>query len=646
MLIAPMASGAAKKTGRSLSRPFVVTVAAVVTPGAMIVVGCGTAHPDPAGGGVGGTSGGDPGGNPALCTDEGAKRACHISLASNHGFQGCFYGSQYCVGGSWSACSDSPDGTIVNSLPGTAAQAFQNHVAAGDPQAFQTNISSFATFTDAGSNQGNCATDPCDPGCNSWNQNQVPPTTPIGGGIGTQGFGQVPPGQLKKLLNDNCRDQDGDNQGGGGNCNTQNPPGTLWQCQMDTYCEFASGCCKQHLALDIYGTTATIPYGASDSTGVFPTVTATPNITLGPGCNFSDKQPYDYFPLCNRGNAPAVVPSIAISIMNPQGSVPTGGGAPCNAQVPGSGVAYYPTSCTTNLDATTIARCPAGTPGCQVTPGQLDPGMCVLAKLSADCPGGVPNGIRWMFVNADNTVNEGFFGYDTVNFPGQTTPIKGCADNWSDVQGNNNNPPSCFGTGGGVTFTNEYFASCPPGFAPQWSKLTWNANNNQSGGQSSEVLFEAATAPNVGPPGTPTAGAYGAYYEIGEAQQDCDFADPEQCFMNGGFTGAGAGPCSAAGGGIQKIQFCSNEFANGNINNGPAPGCCPKDFLDQFSRPNPLPGGATGSFTGVAPPDPPALQYVQQPFLKLRVSLKSTPDGKKTATLNSWAVSFVCVGSE
>lgn len=625
-----MASAGAKKPKRSLARPFVVTVAAVGLPSAVVVAGCGTDKPDGSGGNTVGSSSGNPGTGADSCATDGEKRACHLSVGSNHGFQSCFYGSQVCLNGSWSSCSDSPDGTIVNSLPGLQGQALAGHGA---------DLMHIATFTDAGTGVPVCTSDPCDPGCTGWNQNTVPPVTPVGTGVGVQGFGQIPGGQLNKLLDDNCNS-------GSGNCNTQNPPGSLWQCQMDTYCDMAGGCCVQHPALDIYGVTPAIVYGGSSATGAYPPVAPLkPNLTMGPGCNFSDKQPYDYFPICNRGNAPAIPPSgkISTSVMNPQGSVPTTAGDPCNARVPGSGVAYYPTTCLTDLtSATVLNRCPATTPGCQITAGQIDPGNCVLMKMSSDCVGGNPSGEKWMFVNADNTVDEGLFGYDTIAYPGQTTPIKGCADNWSDHT-NNNNPPSCFGTTGVVQFTNEYYAKCPPGYAPQWEKLTWDTTQLVSNSNSTEVLFEAATAPEISPG---VAGTYGNFYEIGEAQQDCDWADPEKCQMNGSFNGS-LQACDPGFGGNKKIVACSNEFANGNINNGNSPPCCPKDFLDQFSRPNPLPGTATGSFTGVGLPDTlTPKQYAQQPFMRLRVTLKTTPDGKATPTLNSWSLSYVCVGSE
>src|SRR4051812_8857463 len=105
-----MASAGSKKPRRSLARPFVVTVAAVGLPGALAVVGCGTDKPDGAGGNTTGSSGGNPGG-PESCTADGEKRACHLNVGSNHGFQSCFYGTQVCLAGQWTSCSDSPDGT-------------------------------------------------------------------------------------------------------------------------------------------------------------------------------------------------------------------------------------------------------------------------------------------------------------------------------------------------------------------------------------------------------------------------------------------------------------------------------------------------------------------------------------------------------
>jgi len=378
-----------------------------------VVVGCGTDKPDGAGGDTTGSSGGNPGG-PESCAADGEKRAGHLNVGSNHGFQSCFYGTQVCLAGQWTSCSDSPDGTIVNSVPGLQGQALDGH-----------GLLHIATFTDAGTGVGVCTSDPCDPGCTGWSQNTVPPTVPVGGGIGVQGFGQIPGGQLNKLLDDSCN-------AGSGNCNTQNPPGSLWQCQMDTYCDMAGGCCVQHPSLDVYGVSPGIMYGQTSATGAYPAVAPLkPNITLGPGCNFSDRQPYDYYPLCNRGGAPAIAAAFKTAVLSPQGSVPTAG-SPCATRVPGSGVAYYASTCTTNLDAATIARCPAGTPGCQAVVGQLDPGMCVLMKMSSDCVGGNPGGEKWMFVNSDNTIDEGIFGYDTGTYPGQTTPINGCADNWSD----------------------------------------------------------------------------------------------------------------------------------------------------------------------------------------------------------------------
>jgi hypothetical protein len=476
-----------------------------------------------------------------------------------------------------------------------------------------------------------CASDPCDPGCAGWKQ-----TTPIastggsaGGGtvIGVTGFGQINNGQIQKLLLDNLNT--------GKKCDDYASPGlpsSYYNCQVDTYCSMVQlggdGNCHQFPNLAVQGTD-TRSMGTN----------AGADITIGPGCSDRESDKYRYFPICNRGATTIPVGTIIrVKYMNPNTAF-----SPCPIS-----------SCTAaaGYDCSMKVGDAVSKNGSTSTSGQaLLPGTCQLLDTQelGMAPGGAacsqPNGDKWMFVNCDGATNlataEGNIAMKVGigpagvtgapdNEPTTAPGILGCANNWTD-HSSNNNPPSCGVAGQNVvSLYSSYHATCPTGFGVQWNKLIYDTTCPKNASGTSEVFFEAATAPDVaGAPGVLTP-----YYEVGEAQANNGGlpyvvgsatlgSDPEQCSFTLPFA--------------QSPGYAWNTCSN--LGPGPNPNCCPKDFTSQFSRPTtqtPFPGAGAAA----------GLVAAQNPWLSLHVVVKATPDNKKDATLNSYSLSYQCVARE
>jgi hypothetical protein len=656
-----------------LRRPFVVTVAIGIP--TLVAFGCGTSKPSA---GPGGSSGGPavpPPTSDGSCTQEGATQTCHVDLGRTAGLQSCFYGTQSCLGGRWTACGGA--GKIVNSTADNLATALQQAGLASQLQVLSgaaanlgdaSTSSSLCTQTCIGgandkgvctvaadcpaiqcskvciggtnagapcSNNGNCnsnncsagkkciggsnagavcanngdcpgsgsagtcsSNDVCNPNCKGWDLTG----TPEGGGgteagIGVSGFGQTPAGQLNKLLDDACH------PGGSGTC--VQGVNTLYQCQMDTYCNQATGCCLQ------------FPVGSTmDGTVSGPgTEDLFPDVTIGPGCCDNCRTTRDY-PICNRGNAPIPAGTrIATVVETPnttQNPCPTG--AYETFACPASGLPGTNGQCCTTVDATH---------GADPINGLL-PGQCMLMNMSTDCKGGEPSaaGDKWLYTNSNAAVVEASLTNVPATVPA-TTPA--CANNWSDHP-NSNNPPSCRTSSTAATsFIQNFTATCPIGYVPQWTNLTWASAEFSSGGSNTEILFEAATAPLQTDGGI---GALSQYYEIGEASLGNNAAALDQATCD--FTG----PVTALG--------CTNSDAAGAQDTGAAGRpCCPKNFTNQFMRPSTV---TTALFPGADPG--PGLILARQAFLSMRITLRDTSDGKYSPQLNNWSIDFTCVPNE
>ena len=658
-----------KAMKRSLARSFVVTVA-VGIPSALIAnVGC-SSTPTPDNNATPGTppQGQGPGVATGKCTDEGAQQPCHFSmgLAAGGKVLSCFSGTQTCTGGTWSTCGG--DGTVTNSVlgagldlaPASASTGGIHTLAVGPTTAMCgdgvcsplkcsggpdnnktctvpgvgtcaagktcgaaetcTNCPADCGLCPPGAPDAGaviCTSDPCNPNCQGWlNAPGISSTAGSAASvIGVSGFGQIPAGQIQKLLLDKTNT--------GTNCDNFSAPGlpsSYYNCQVDTYCQMSAmggdGNCHQFGAGDVQGTDLQ-SMGAAN---------AGMDVTIGPGCSNTESDKYRYFPICNRGTVPIPAGTIIrVKYFNPVQAFNPCPNTSCTA------AAGYDCSMKVG-DA--VLKNGAATPGVDLLPGTcqlLDTQQAGMAPGGANCS--QPNGEKWMYANCDGATT-GVVEGDITMRPGAppvgvtgaptnepiTAPgISGCANNWTD-HSPNNNPPSCGKAGQNViTLTTDYHAVCPTGTTVLWDKLSYDTTAASNASGSSEVFFEAATAPDVA--GAP--GAYSAFIEMAEATDDL-FAgrkDPEKCSAIKPFVPPYVWPS------------CTN------VGPGPAPPCCPKDIEDQFKR------LAVNLPFGGADPGPGAI-LARQPWLRLQITIKATPDNKADTTLNNWQISYQCIASE
>jgi hypothetical protein len=473
-----------------------------------------------------------------------------------------------------------------------------------------------------------CASDPCNPGCLGWNQGTAVSSAGGTGGtiIGVTGFGQINNGQIKKLLLDNLNT--------GRKCDDFASPGlpsSYYNCQVDTYCSMVQlggdGNCHQFAPGGVQGTDLR---SMGTNTGL--------DVTIGPGCSDRESDKYRYFPICNRG-----VGTIAAgTIIRVKYYSPNAAFDPCPNNTCTAAAGY---DCSMKVGDTVAKNGSTSTAGLPLLPGQcqlLDTQEAGMAPGGAACS--QPNGDKWLFANCDGATTGITEGTMTMkagvgptgvtgapdNEPTTAPGILGCANNWTD-HSSNNNPPSCGVAGqNAVSLYSNYHAICPTGTGPVWNKLIYDTTCPKNASGTSEVFFEAATAPDVA--GAP--GVLSPYYEIAEAQANNGGTaytigavtlgrDPEQCSFTLPFAqtpGYSWGTCT-------------------NAAPGPSPNCCPKDFSDQFTRgvaQTPFPGA--GAVAGA--------KIAQGEWLSLHIVIKATPDNKKDASLNSYSLSYQCVARE
>lgn len=663
-----------KRKKPSLARSFVVTMA-VGIPGAAALAssstGCSTDDPENSA-----SSGAKPqtGVESERCTSEGEQRPCHLSLGKSPDgkLQSCFEGTQTCTGGVWSGCGGS--GTVTNSVVGAGLNLAPASLAGGGirPRAIGGTVSCGDGVCSPGVCSGGmdnnksclpgdcaggktcvpaenctncptdcglcppggadagvvvCTSDPCRPDCKGWSN--APGISSAGGAaastvIGVSGFGQIPNGQIKKLLLDN------DNTGSDcDNYSAAGVPSSYYNCQVDTFCSMRAlggdGNCHQFPAGGIQGTD---PKSMGSNVGF--------DVTMGPGCSDRESDKYRYFPICNRGTLPIPVGTIIrVKYFNP-----TTAFNPCPIS-----------SCTavSGYDCSMKVGDAVAKNGSTATAGQpLNPGECQLLDTEqlGMAPGGAqcsqPNGEKWMFANCDGALTGVVetpivpkVGAAPVGVTGapDNEPITppgtlGCANNWSD-HSPNNNPPSCGVAGQNVvTVSSDYHAVCPIGTAPVWSKLIYDTTTPKNTSGTSEVFFEAATARDLA--GVPDV--FSSFYELAEAQKNNGGV---AYVINGATLGRDPEKCSPTLPAVPPYTWntCTN------VGPGPAPPCCPKDIEAQLKR-------SVGNmpFAG-ADPGPGAL-LARQPWLRLKITIKASPDNKADAVLNSWGISYQCVPVE
>ena len=474
-----------------------------------------------------------------------------------------------------------------------------------------------------------CTSDPCNPNCQGWLQTGVSSNGGVGGTvIGVSGFGQIKNGQLQKLLLDSCHT--------GSSCDAfgaHGVPSSYYTCQIDTYCQMSAlggdGCCKQFPApLGVQGTDL-------ESMGANAGV----DVTIGPGCSDTESDKYRYFPICNRG-ATAIPAGTVIRVKYFNPNEPFN---PCSN-----------TTCTNvaGYDCSMVVGDAVSKNGSTSTSGlPLLPGQCQLLDTEqlGRAPGGgacsQPNGNKWIYANCDGATTGVIEGNITMkpgagpvgvtgapaNEPTTVPGILGCANNWTD-HSPDNNPPSCgLGTQNIVVLSNDYQAICPTGTGPVWSKLIYDSSCPKNGSGTSEVFFEAATAPLV----AGIAGVYSDFYEIAEAQRN-NAGNPY--VISGATLGRDPEKCTFTLPALPSTNYAWNTSTNANPLVRP-PTACPKDIEAQFKRSvlnTPFPGAGPG----------PGALLARQDFLRLRITIKSTPDSKQNATLNNWSLSYSCVARE
>lgn len=644
---------------KALARPFVMTVAAVGIPSALVAAGCGTSKPGAtAGDGIAPqpTLGGDDG----TCTTEGAQRACHKTVGQNGPYIACFEGTQTCAGGLWSECggtgsitsyvgqlplkpaatpgggsihplgggptcgdgvcsggtcnggsnddkkclvpTDCPGGMCVIGKCQGGPKNGNDCYAASDCSGFTCKLTTESCAT-CPTDCGLCAPGGADAGAAICASDPCATgclgwttSSPLTVGTGTTSvIGVTGFGQIKF---GQLKKLLNDACNGGSICDSYAGfgPSSFYNCQLDTYCSL-----KQ-----LGGDGCCHQFAPSGVQGTDVTDMGTVagiDITIGPGCSDNESDKYRYFPVCNRGST-AVPPS---TVIRAKYTTPVQPFSPC----PAAGDPGYCTAATADCSVTTDA----------VT--GLLPGTCMLMDTQAAGCSGQPSGDKWIYINCDGNVAEGTMSaLATAQAAPDSEPASslGCANNWTD-HSPDNNPPSCSTTGAGVTnYTLQYKATCPPGYKVQWRELQYSSSCPKNGSGTSEAIFSAGTAPDV-------SGAPGPFTQpitLAEARNNAasPASDPEICTTT---------PTTFA--------TCTNADTAGVAKPGPTPPCCPKDILAQFQRPttsSPFPG------YGILP----GQSNDENPWLQLNIQLKTTPDGKNAPTVNSFQLSYQCVSNE
>jgi len=147
------------------------------------VVACSSDSPD----GIGNGNTVPTDGGTYACAD-GVTRACFVTLGEHNGVLSCYEGTQNCIEGGWTECSD---GTITNkkwSGPYKPASGMRT-----------------MALTDAAA----CEDNPCDPTCQNFDEDPdvaFPPNAPEGGTVEMVGgsLSSIPPGLVKKGIIEPC----------------------------------------------------------------------------------------------------------------------------------------------------------------------------------------------------------------------------------------------------------------------------------------------------------------------------------------------------------------------------------------------------------------------------------------------------------
>lgn len=194
--------------GPSRARLGALAVAAAMLAGAVGWGGCGSS--DEALPGLDGSGGPDGGfvapdgsggaaadGGPVACASEGEVRTCHQQVGKQGDVITCYSGIQTCTGGVWGACVEGKTTSRILTPRKDDSSGRRVLDALGG--------SKVLSLSDAGP----CIDNPCDPYCNTYDENPDGGSVPVEGGVISDNWQQgslsdFPPGLVNKGLQEPC----------------------------------------------------------------------------------------------------------------------------------------------------------------------------------------------------------------------------------------------------------------------------------------------------------------------------------------------------------------------------------------------------------------------------------------------------------
>lgn len=453
-----------------------------VAAAALCVVACSNKRPPTLDGS--GTPGTNPGGtNNVLtgpCSPEGTTVACHYETGRVGNIVNCFAGTQSCVGGVWSTC-----GGTVRTLSSVSLSSLSSLAAISRPPDGVGLSPKVVWVSDASTDAGGCATNPCNPYCTGQDIDAglLSPGTGWNVQGSTSGIETYPAPKIVANAT---------------TCSQGSPPGDNNVCSYDYCCSSTTNACVRWI--DLAGSANCTKPGTAD-------------YMVGIGC--IDGAGKTHIPVCNRGLASSPG-SGKLAVMGYAGNPPAAG----NAAVCANSGTTPSEGCLIDL-----AVNPIGVNTCveiivQDAAAGTVPGM--KCEGSAD----FSTGNRVMMVNppATTTLPSALAtNYGGSNYT-QLADANLC-DNYSFVYAS---PNTCltYGVPPALSTSYTFTAVCPDGSRIRWNQFAYDTTVPNA----SNVLFKVSTAPVTadGGPGTFTT-------PVTVAQPaNPVIVDPALCPMSGG----------------------------------------------------------------------------------------------------------------
>jgi hypothetical protein len=385
-------------------------------------------------------------------------------------------------------------------------------------------------------------------------------------------------------------------------------PQAFYSCQMDTYCDPLSG----------GGTGDCIPFSQGQTWAAGPREMAagdapTIDLTVEQGCSNPAGGYYQFVPICNRGTGTlAAGTAIALALFDFATAGPPlnppGGGAPGGLPTAGELGAGAPCSVT-------------------VPAGGLAAGSCMLLNVATQCTPTETMALGYdqlMFVNSNYAITEGnLTPNSTIATLASQSVQPGYANNWG-ILSDGTNAPAC-SSSTSYTMQNGTYqytsTTCPMGTHGQWGLLTYNTTipttpaTDASPVETPEVIFEVATQAIQLDGGLGPLTPYATVADVMGVNGGVNLGDPPVCQSSGPATTTPASAC-----------------LNGT---DPTPPCCPKSITSALEEPTPE---GLGPLAGQV--------ASTNSLLSLKIVVNPSANGKLTATVNNWQISFDCVPSE